>query len=108
MTLAVAWLLVWSAFGQIPEDALRVKVRSALYGALAEQARIQGDVHLSLKSGVVTVLSGHPLLALAAVASAKSFVSIQGVPDLNLVYHFVLVDTAISVPVQVRVKRGNS
>lgn len=30
---------------------------------LAEQARIQGDVQLEIKSGVVKILSGHPLLS---------------------------------------------
>ena len=108
MTFAVAWVFVWSASGQIPEDELRVKVRSSRYGALAEQARIQGDVHLSLRSGLVTLLSGHPLLSQAAVESAKSFGSLQGAPDISLVYHFVLVDTTTSVPTPVRVKRGNA
>lgn len=77
------------------------------YIPLAEQARIQGDVHLNVKSGAVTVLSGHTLLAPGAVENAKTVASIQGEADLDMTYHFVLVDTFKSVPTSVTVPRGN-
>ena len=102
----VSLVLVGAASAQTREDALRSAIKAVRYVPLAEQARIQGDVHLSVKSGVVTILSGHPLLAPLAVESAKAFGSIQGKTDVDLTYHFVLVDTATDVPVTV--PRGNA
>lgn len=104
----VACLLAGGAFGQSAEDGLRSKITSVRFPPLSKQARIQGDVHLYVNSGEVTLLSGHPLLAPAAVASAKAFGSILGSTDTNVTYHFVLVDTAKQVPTRVTVKRGNA
>jgi hypothetical protein len=104
--LAVKFLVVGAALAQTPEDVLRSQIATARYAPLAEQARIQGDVHLKLNSGVVTVLSGHPLLAPIAVDSAKTFGPVQGRTELDVMYHFVLVDT--SVPTSTIVKRGNA
>jgi len=87
---------------------LRSIIKVVRYPSLAEQARIQGDVHLNIKSGVVTVLSGHPLLARIAVKNAKAVGSIQGKTDIDMTYHFVLVDTTISVPTSIAVPRGNA
>ena len=101
-----ALVLVGAASAQTTEDRLRSEIKAVRYVPLAEQARIQGDVHLSVKSGVVTLLSGHPLLAPLAVESAKAFGSIQGKTDVDMTYHFVFVDTATSVPVTV--PRGNA
>ena len=96
---------LWTAFAQIPEAELRPKVNAAQYGALAESARLQGDVHLAVEAGQVTVISGHPLLAQAAVENAKSFAT----PDrtLEMTYHFALIET-VSVPAPVVVNRGNA
>ena len=102
----VALVLVWAASAQTPEDGLRSKIEAVHYARLAEQARIQGDVHLNVKSGVVTLLSGHPILAPIAVESAKAFGSIQGKTDVDMTYHFVLVDTTTNVPITV--PRGNA
>lgn len=102
----VTLLLVGAASGQTPEDGFRSTIQAVHYAPLAEHARIQGDVHLNVKSGVVTLLSGHPLLAPIAVESAKAFGSIQGKTDVDITYHFVLVDTATGVPVTV--PRGNA
>ena len=102
----VALVLVGTASAQAPEDGLRSEIKAVHYAPLAELARIQGDVHLSVKSGVITLLSGHPILAPIAVESAKAFGSIQGKTDLDMTYHFVLVDTATGVPVTV--PRGNA
>lgn len=104
----VALVLVGAASAQTPEDGLRSRIKTVRYAALAEQARIQGDVHLSVKSGVVTLLSGHPLLAPTAVENAKGFGLIQGEADLDVTYHFVLVDTVTSVPTSVTVPRSNA
>jgi hypothetical protein len=71
-TFTVACLFISAALAQSAEDGLISTIRTIRYAPLAESARIQGDVHLSLDDGVVTVLSGHPLLAAIAVRSAKS------------------------------------
>jgi hypothetical protein len=102
----VALVLVGTASAQTTEDGLRSEIKAVRYAPLAELARIQGDVHLSVKSGVATLLSGHPILAPIAVESAKAFGSIQGKTDVDMTYHFVLVDTARDVPVTV--PRGNA
>ena len=106
-TIFMAALLVSGrASTQIPEKVLRSKLGSVPYPRLAEVARIQGDVHLSVKSGVVTVHSGHPLLTLTATENAKSF---EAGPDIDLTYHFVLVETTIkTVRTPVLVKRGDA
>jgi hypothetical protein len=106
IALAVKFLVVGEALAQTPEDVLRSQIATARYAPLAEQARIQGDVHLKLNSGVVTVLSGHPLLAPIAVESAKAFGPVQGRTELDVTYHFVLIDT--SVLTSTMVKRGNA
>ena len=105
--LALA-LACGTALAQIPQDALQSKVAAVRYPPLAKQARIQGDVHLHLDSGVATVVSGHPVLLQTSVESAKTFASITGQTPLDLVYHFVIVDTATSVPSTATVKRGNA
>jgi hypothetical protein len=97
----VALVLVGAASAQTPEDGLRSKIKAVRYAPLAEQARIQGDVHLNVSSGVVTLLSGHPILSAIAVESAKAFGSIQGKTSLDMMYHFVLVDAATDVPITV-------
>ena len=84
--IVVALVLVGAASAQTPEDGLRSRIKAVQYAALAEQARIQGDVHLDVKSGVVTLLSGHPLLAKIAVESAQAFGSIQGETDLEVTF----------------------
>ena len=107
-TFTIGFLLVAAGFAQTLEEEVRSKIATAHYAGLPEHARIQGDVHLNLNSGVVTILSGHPLLAPTAVESAKAFGSIQANANLDVTYHFVLVDTASSVPTWMTVKRGNA
>jgi hypothetical protein len=106
--LVIALLSVCAAYAQIPNEELRSKITGVPYSRLAEAARIQGDVHLILNSGVVTVLSGHPLLAPTAVESAKLLGSIQGETDLDVTYHFVIADTITNVATPITVKRGNA
>ena len=101
-----ALVLVGAPAAQITEDRLRSEIKAVHYAPLAEQARIQGDVHLNVKFGMVTILSGHPILAPIAVESAKAFGSTQGKTHLDMMYHFVLVDAATSVPTTV--PRGNA
>jgi hypothetical protein len=104
----VSLVLLRTASAQIPEDALRLKITGVRYAPLAEAARVQGNVHLALNAGAVTLLSGPPLLVQTAVESAKALGSIQREANLDLTYHFVLVDTAKSVPTPMTVQRGNA
>jgi hypothetical protein len=85
-TLAVAMLVIGAASTQNPEDELRSKVASIRYLPLAEQARIQGDVHLEIKSGVVKILPGHPLLSQNASESAQDFESLLPGRDLDVTF----------------------
>jgi len=103
---AIGCLIVGVALAQTPDDGLRSYIATTRYPPLAEQASIQGDVHLKLSSGVVTVLSGHPLLASSAVENAKALCPIPGGTDLDVTYHFVLVDTTVIT--STTVKRGNA
>lgn len=107
-TCILAWLLVGAAFAQTREEALKSKLTSVHYAPLAELARIQGDVRLIVSHGAITVVSGHPLLTPIATASVKGFGSAQSESTLDVTYHFVLVDTARSVPTVTAVKRGNA
>lgn len=104
---AIGCMLVGSVLAQT-EDGLRSRIGNAHYPPLAEQARVQGNVRLRVDSGVVALVSGHPLLARAAVENAKAIGSIPAIAKLDVTYHFVIVDTAISVPTLVTVKRGNA
>lgn len=106
--LAVALVLFGVADAQTPEDALTSKIASVRYPPLAETARIQGDVRLTVKSGAVTLLSGHALLASAAVENTKTFAPIQGATNAAVTYHFVIDTPFTSVPTSVTVKRGNA
>jgi hypothetical protein len=86
---ALAVLFAGAALAQTPADELRSRIGSVRYPPLAEAARVQGDVHLSLKLGVVTLLSGPPLLVQTSVESAKALGSILGGADVDVTYHFV-------------------
>jgi hypothetical protein len=103
----VACAVAAGAFGQTSEEELGSKLTNVHYPPLAEQARIQGDVHLSLNSGMVAVVSGHPLLSRTAMESAKAFAT-DNPTILDMTYHFILVDTTKSVPTTTTVKRGNA
>jgi hypothetical protein len=104
---AVALLLVGAAYAQTP-DELRSKIAGVKYLPLAQAARVQGDVHLSVNGGEVLVVSGPELLVQTAVQSTRAIGPIQGETNLDVTYHFVLVDTTLSVPVATTVKRGNA
>lgn len=104
-----ALLLVKAAGAQTADDELRSKILSVRYPPLAEQARVQGVVHLSSRSGMLTMISGHSVFAQTAVASAKSVASIRGEANFELTYHFVLADIAPTTVVTTRtVQRGNA
>jgi len=102
----VPLVLLGMASAQIPEDAWRSKVTGVRYAPIAAEAHFQGDVRLSLRAGVVTFLSGPPLLAQTAIESAKALISIERETNLDLTYHFVLVNTT-TVPMRTIVQRGN-
>ena len=76
---------------------------------MLRRREFQGDVRLGVNSGVVTLVSGHPLLAEVAIENAKTLGSIEGQTKLDITYHFVIVDTnAYNVPTVTIVKRGNA
>ncbi len=100
-------VLLGTASAQIPEDVLRPKIAGIRYPPLAEAARIQGDVHVAFNAGVVTLVSGHPVLAQTALKSARALGSIQSATNLDMAYHFILVDTA-TVPTSTTAQRGNA
>lgn len=99
-------LLAGVAFGQIPEDQLRSKIQGIHYLRLAEMPRVQGDVHLKVSDGVVSLLSGPALLTQTAVEGTKSFVSLLGGGDFDVTYHFgfVFVDRMK----RTTIKKGNT
>jgi hypothetical protein len=104
----IAFVLLTPGITETPEEGLKSAISTVRYPPLADLARIQGDVHLSLKSGEVSVVSGLPLLAKVAVDSAKSLGPILGDADFDLTFHFVVDDTSTSVRTQRTVKRGNA
>ena len=57
---------------------------------------------------MVTLVSGHLLLAPLAIDNAKTLGSIPGQTKVDITYHFVIVDTTTSVPTSTTVKRGNA
>src|SRR5580704_3683050 len=108
-TFALTVLFAVVAFAQTPTDELRSRIGSVLYPPLAKAARVQGDVRLRLNSGVVTVLSGPPLLVRTAVQSAQAFGSIPGEGDVDVTYHFVFAGGGTtSVLAPMTVNRGNA
>lgn len=104
----VPLLLAASAFAQIPGAEWRSNIASMQYPPLAAAARVYGDVQLRFHSGTLSVLSGHPLLVEAAIENTKMLGSLSGGTDVDLVYHFILVETTASVPTRVNVRRGNA
>lgn len=106
-TFVLTLVFLGTASAQTREDNARSRITSVRYAPLAKQARIQGDVRLSLDAGVVTVLSGHPMLARTAAESATDLASILGTTDLDFTYHFVLFETT-TVPTSRTVRRGNA
>jgi hypothetical protein len=109
MSFALAVIFAGAAFAQTPADELKSKTGNVLYPPLAKAARIQGDVHIHLNSGVLTLLSGPPLLVRTAVENAKTFGSILRRGTVDVTYHFVFAGggtTTVLTPVTV--KRGNA
>ena len=106
-TCIIGCLLIGAAFGQ-EEGGFRARAVTVRYPPLAEQARIQGDVRLEANSGVVTLVSGHSLLAPVAINNAKTLGSLQAQTKLDMTYHFVIVDTAHAVSTSTTVRRGNA
>lgn len=106
--LLLSLMLVCAAWAQTPEETRKAKIAGVSYPHLAEAARVQGDVRLRVESGIVSVLSGHPLLVTTAVESAKRLLPPEGPKDIELIYHFLIVDTVTSVTTPVTVKRGNA
>ena len=104
----VALVLLRAVAAQAPEDALKSKITGVHYPALGESARIQGDVRLNVKSGAVSLLSGHPMLVQIAVENAKALGSILGETNFEVTYHFVLDTPFNSVRTSRTVKRGNA
>ena len=100
-------VLISGAFAETPEAELQSSIAAVRYAPLATMARVQGSVYLKLNAGKVTLLSGHPLLAPAAVDSVKAIALIRPQVDLNMTYHFVLVEP-LWVPTRVTVNRGNA
>lgn len=108
MSVVMAWLAAGMLSAQTPPEALRESIAGIRYPPLAEQARIQGDVHLSAKSGAVTVLSGRPILAQTASEAAKVLDRILGAREHDMTFHFVFRDVTSGPSVPVTVKRGNA
>lgn len=104
----VLLLLSIALIAQSAEETVRSNLASMKYPLLAEQARVQGVVHVKIESGRVTLLSGHPLLAPSAIANSDQLTSILGNPYADLTYHFVLTDSTTTVRRQRTVKRGNA
>jgi hypothetical protein len=101
---SLALLLAGAVFAQTPEDGVISRAAGVHYPPLADAARVQGDVHLIRNAGVVTLISGPPLLAQTAINSAKAVVAMQGENSLELTYHFVFVNTTIIVTTSTTVK----
>lgn len=69
-----------------------------VYPRLAKSAKIAGDVRLTKSFGAVTIVSGHPLLAQMILENAKELSAHFPQTDLNLTYHFILLDNTVDVP----------
>ncbi len=76
------------------------------YPPLAAQARIQGEVHLSLGPDGIHVILGHPLFVPAATESFKGLVEISS-EAAKAIYHFTLTEPVIATK-PVIVKKGNA
>ena len=93
-----------TAFGQ--DAAMIASVERLRYQPLAEQARVQGDVHLRGGLDGITVLSGHPLLVAGARENFIQLAKIAG-HDIVAVYHFTLAEP-VSRNVTVTEKKGDA
>jgi hypothetical protein len=104
---AVAIWVAATAHAQISDEVLGFKIAGVRYPPLGESARVQGDIHLDLSSGAVSNVSGPPLLRQTAIENAKAIAAVPGVTNLELTYHFLIVDTANGTPAPTVVQRGN-
>jgi|SRR6267142_1402197 len=88
------------------EVTMVAKVEAMVFPPLPRMARIQGDVRLRSGTEGVTLLSGHPLLAPAAVDNLKDIGKLSEA-NSEVVYHFVLGGTSTFVT-RTKVKKGNA
>jgi hypothetical protein len=102
--LIIALLTPLAAFAQ---DVLGLasRLEEARYPLLAFQARIQGDVKLRSGTDGVTVISGHPLLAAAAVSNLKELGKFSN-HDIEAIYHFGFINCEMRSTTRVE-KKGN-
>src|SRR5579862_6037507 len=103
-----AILFVRAGFAQTSEETLKSAIAAIRYPPLCEAAQIHGDVRVTIDSGAVTSVSGHPLLVQNLPENAKSLASILGKADLDVTYHFVFADTDGSAPMSTLVMRGSA
>ncbi len=82
------------------------QVKEIRYPPLAAAAWVQGDVRLSSGPAGVVLLSGHPLLVQAAMAGMKAIVALSERTEVEVIFHFSLIDPVREVTVTVR--RGDA
>jgi len=103
--LATVFMIPLSIVAQ-DNSAVVSKVQSFVYPPLPRMARIQGEVRLRSGSAGVTVVSGNPLLADAALSNFKELGQLSEA-ESEVVYHFVFAAEPDIRVKQTVVKRGN-
>jgi hypothetical protein len=104
----IALLNVGLVLAQDRQPSLTSAIADVRYPPLAEAARVQGDVYLSVRAGTVSVKSGSPLLVRTAVESAKALIPVLGEADVTLKFHFAIVDDTTIVSTPMIVKKGDA
>src|SRR5882724_1367988 len=103
--LAVVFLAPLAPFAQ-EGSGLAPKVEAVTFPHLARQARIQGDIKLRYSPDGIILISGHPLLAPAAIANLKELGKVSDA-EIEVTYHFGLVMETEVQATKTAVKRGN-
>ncbi len=97
-----------AASAQGPDDLLKSKAEAMRYPPLAAAARVYGDVQVTVADGNASLISGYPLLAQAALVNARMLAADAGHENLDIVYHFVFVDTGTMGWVSTTAQRSNA
>src|ERR1039457_7033160 len=107
LATAMASLFLFAGAGLVQDEAaLTSRVRAIRYPPLAAAAQVQGDVRLRSGPGGVVPIIGPPLLVQAAVVSLKGLGKLSERSEVEVVFHFSLIDPVREVTVTV--KKGDA
>lgn len=105
----VGALIAWAAGAQTVGDEVRAKMAAVKYPQIAQTARIQGDVKITVSDGEATAALGPPMLLPTAIRAALAIAPLLDRAKVDVTFHFVIDAGGFHIERGAEtVKRGNA